>query len=85
MAAAQQPVAKKLVNFDVIVNLPEAKRVPLLSILTLTDFENPSTFHDQIADLLNRLTLHPENIVFCEDLARTFASSVRSSIFKSSV
>jgi hypothetical protein len=76
-------LAKKLGNFDFVVNLPEAKSGPLLSFLAHTDFEDPSTFRDQIACLPSGLALHPENLAAYHDIARTFSCSADSSIFKS--
>jgi hypothetical protein len=83
MAVAQQLVAKRLGNFDFVVNLTEAKSGPLLSILTRTDFEDRSAFRDQIASLPNGLILHRENIAACHHLAETFSCSADSSNFKS--
>jgi hypothetical protein len=70
-------------NFDFGVNLPEAKSGLLLSFLTHTDFEDRSTFRDQIACLPNGLTPHPENIASDHNLAQIFLCSADSSIFKS--
>jgi hypothetical protein len=82
MAAAQQLVDRKPVDLDFVMTLPEAKCVPLLSILTQTDFEDLLTFRDQIASILEGLTFYPGNLISYRDLARTFSCSVGSVAFQ---
>jgi hypothetical protein len=57
LAAAQQPVGTKPVNLDFLMTLPEAKRIPLLSILTPTDFDQRLTFRLQISYPLDHTSL----------------------------
>jgi hypothetical protein len=40
MGAAQQLISKKQVDLDLVLSLPDVKRVPFLSILTRTGFED---------------------------------------------
>jgi hypothetical protein len=57
LAAPQQVLGAKPVNFDFLVNFPEAKRIPLLSILTPTDFDQRLTFRDRISNPLAHISL----------------------------
>jgi hypothetical protein len=47
-----------------------------------TEFEERSTFWDQIAYILERISLHPENTVAYRDLAGVFSCSVSSIDFQ---
>jgi pterin-4a-carbinolamine dehydratase len=53
--------------------LPEEKRLPLLIILTHTDFEEQFLFREQLASLLEELTSHPDILISYHHLARIFS------------
>jgi hypothetical protein len=51
MFEAQAFTPAHTINLAFVHDLPEAKRVPLLAILTRTHFEDYSHFRDQVAHL----------------------------------
>jgi hypothetical protein len=53
----EQLVGKNPVNLDFVITFPEAKRIPLLSIRTHTDFHQRLTFGDQISYPLDHIYL----------------------------
>jgi hypothetical protein len=57
LAAPQQPVDTRPVNLDFLMTPPEAKPIPLLSILTPTDFDQRLTFRRPISYPLDHLSL----------------------------
>jgi hypothetical protein len=50
-------ICEKTVNFDFVMTLPEAKRIPLRSILTPTDFDQRLAFRDRISCPLDHISL----------------------------
>jgi hypothetical protein len=59
MVEAQKLTPAHAINFVFVHNRAEAKRVPLLAILTHTDFEDFSHFRDQVVYLQEALIKYP--------------------------
>jgi hypothetical protein len=59
MVEAQKPTPAHAINLAFADALLEAKRMPLLAILTRTDFEDLSHFRDQVAYLQEALNEYP--------------------------
>jgi hypothetical protein len=70
MVEAQELRPAQASNLAFVHDLPEAKRVPLLSILTRTDFEDLSHFRDQVACLQEALIEYPPNLISYPGLTR---------------
>jgi hypothetical protein len=82
MVEAQEFTSVHAINLAFVHDLPEAKRAPLLAILTRTDFEDLSHFRDQVAYLQEVLIEYLPNLINYRDLAGALSCKVRSIEFR---
>jgi hypothetical protein len=78
MALGHELVPAKAVDLDWVAGLSEEKRVPLLAILTHTNFEDCLFFRMQLRFIFAALEDHPHTHVTYHDLAQLFNCNVGS-------
>jgi hypothetical protein len=71
-------IQAKTVDLDYVASLPEAKRVPLPSILTHTEFADCPFFREQLRFVRNQLEAYLSTVITYRDLARVFNCHVGS-------
>jgi hypothetical protein len=78
MSGAHDLIPPKRIDLDWIGELPEEKRIPLLAILTHTDFAACAVFRSQLEYLVLELQNYPSNLISRHELARIFRCNVGS-------
>jgi hypothetical protein len=78
MSGTHDLIPPKRIDLDWIGELPEEKRIPLLAILTHTDFAACAFFRSQLEYLVLELQNYPSNLISRHELARIFRCNVGS-------